>query len=118
MKTLSNNTLIKKIQNSSINDFDKLCYQTLLQVPNGAVLSYKDLACLMGKPNAARAVGSAMARNPFAPNVPCHRVVKSDGTIGGFMSGPEAKIKLLRQEGVLISASKKVDKKWFYKDEP
>jgi methylated-DNA-[protein]-cysteine S-methyltransferase len=69
-------------------------------VPQGKVTTYSQLAKLIGHPNAYRAVGSAMNKNPFAPEVPCHRVVKSNGEIGGFADDLRIKIELLKSEGV------------------
>ena len=71
-----------------------------MSIPAGQTRSYKWIAEQIGKPGAARAVGTALARNPFAPSVPCHRVIRSDGAPGGF-SGPggvKAKLNLLKKE--------------------
>ncbi|MEW1656420.1 methylated-DNA--[protein]-cysteine S-methyltransferase [Streptomyces sp. NPDC093707] len=70
-------------------------------VPYGSVVGYQDLADRVGEPGAARAVGAAMGSNPLPVVVPCHRVVASDGGIGGFGGGLEAKRQLLALEGVL-----------------
>ncbi|WP_069811888.1 methylated-DNA--[protein]-cysteine S-methyltransferase [Streptomyces sp. TP-A0874] len=70
-------------------------------VPYGAVVGYQQLADRVGEPGAARAVGAAMGSNPLPVVVPCHRVVASDGGIGGFGGGLEAKRTLLALEGVL-----------------
>ncbi|MFF9482410.1 methylated-DNA--[protein]-cysteine S-methyltransferase [Streptomyces sp. NPDC014733] len=70
-------------------------------VPYGSVVGYQDLADRVGEPGAARAVGAAMGANPLPVVVPCHRVVASDGGIGGFGGGLEAKRILLALEGVL-----------------
>lgn len=70
-------------------------------VPYGAVVGYQDLADRVGEPGAARAVGAAMGANPLPVVVPCHRVVESDGGIGGFGGGLEIKRTLLALEGVL-----------------
>jgi len=70
-------------------------------VPYGAVVGYGDLAGRVGQPGAAQAVGMAMGSNPLPVVVPCHRVVESDGGIGGFGGGLETKRKLLALEGVL-----------------
>ncbi|MER7985790.1 methylated-DNA--[protein]-cysteine S-methyltransferase [Streptomyces noursei] len=70
-------------------------------VPYGSVVGYQDLADRVGEPGAARAVGAAMGSNPLPVVVPCHRVVASDGGIGGFGGGLEAKRLLLALEGVL-----------------
>jgi|TARA_B100001079_G_scaffold59073_1_gene49820 methylated-DNA-[protein]-cysteine S-methyltransferase len=84
-----------------LTEFQSKCYKALKnQVPEGSVISYGGLAKLVGSPKAYRAVGSAMNKNPFAPEVPCHRVVKSNGEIGGFAENINTKIKLLKDEGV------------------
>jgi methylated-DNA-[protein]-cysteine S-methyltransferase len=70
-------------------------------VPFGSVVGYQDLARRVGEPDAARAVGTAMGANPIPVVVPCHRVIESDGGIGGFGGGLEIKRALLALEGVL-----------------
>lgn len=93
-----------------MTQFQQSCYQILKQkVPAGRVITYKALANLIGHPNAYRAVGSAMNKNPFAPEVPCHRVVKSDGSIGGFAQDVQIKIHRLEQEGVEVCKGKIVN---------
>ncbi|GGO95865.1 methylated-DNA--[protein]-cysteine S-methyltransferase [Wenjunlia tyrosinilytica] len=74
------------------------------RVAFGRVASYQDLANWVGEPGAARAVGVAMATNPLPVVVPCHRVVESDGGLGGFGGGLETKRELLALEGVLPPA--------------
>jgi methylated-DNA-[protein]-cysteine S-methyltransferase len=71
----------------------------LCDVPPGAVVTYQALAAQTGSPSAQRAVGSAMATNPIPVYVPCHRVVRSDGSVGWYGGGPANKIRLLRAEG-------------------
>lgn len=93
-----------------MTNFQNLCYQTLkAHVPAGRVITYGALAKLISHPKAHRAVGSAMHKNPFAPEVPCHRVVKSNGEIGGFSEGVSVKIKRLQKEGVLVKNGKIVN---------
>ncbi|WHM39256.1 methylated-DNA--[protein]-cysteine S-methyltransferase [Streptomyces sp. BPTC-684] len=70
-------------------------------VPYGTVVGYGDLADRVGQPRAAQAVGAAMGSNPLPVVVPCHRVVESDGGLGGFGGGLETKRRLLALEGVL-----------------
>ncbi len=90
-----------------MTDFQNLCYQTLKdKVPAGHVITYSGLARLIGHPKAHRAVGSAMNKNPFAPEVPCHRVIKSNGELGGFADDISIKIKRLQKEGVLVKNGK------------
>ncbi len=83
-------------------------YVLLKKVPKGRVTTYKALADALGT-RAYRAIGQFMRTNPYAPGVPCHRVVASDGTIGGFNAGVAKKIRMLRAEGVKISGNKIVD---------
>ncbi|WP_026485793.1 methylated-DNA--[protein]-cysteine S-methyltransferase [Caldanaerobius polysaccharolyticus] len=83
-------------------DFQMSVYKALMEVPYGHVVSYKDIALKVNKPGAFRAVGGAVHRNPLPVIVPCHRVICSDGTIGGFAYDIEIKRKLLRIEGVIL----------------
>ncbi len=93
--------------------FEEKIYEVLRKVPRGKVTTYKNLAEKIGS-KAYRAVGQAMRNNPFAPEVPCHRVVRSDGRVGGFMgktTGKEIqkKIEMLTSEGVEIIDGKVAD---------
>lgn len=81
--------------------FSEKCYNLLKKVPKGRVTTYKEIAHALGT-KAYRAVGTAMNKNPYAPNVACHRVVNSNGYVGGFFSGVKSKIKLLKSEGILL----------------
>jgi methylated-DNA-[protein]-cysteine S-methyltransferase len=88
-------------------------YRLCKQIPKGKVSTYKELGSAL-KIASYRAVGGALKCNPYAPVVPCHRVVASDGSIGGFhgeTSGPliVKKIKLLAAEGVIVREGKVVD---------
>jgi len=89
----------------SYKSFSERCYQVLRTVPSGKVTTYKDIAQALGS-KSYRAVGNAMHKNPYAPQVPCHRVVASDGSIGGFAFGLARKKQLLRREGITICAEK------------
>jgi methylated-DNA-[protein]-cysteine S-methyltransferase len=73
------------------------------QVPFGHVVSYKELADRVGHPRASRAVGTAMATNPVPIVVPCHRVLRTGGALGGYGGGLDMKLHLLRLEGALLS---------------
>lgn len=86
-------------------NFDEKCYSLLVKVPKGKVTTYKAIAEALGT-KAYRAVGNAMNRNPYAPRVPCHRVINSDGSLGGFAFGIEKKINLLKSEGIIIQGNK------------
>ncbi|MEK6825407.1 MAG: MGMT family protein [Nanoarchaeota archaeon] len=85
--------------------FNERCYSLLKKVPKGKVTTYKALAHALGT-RAYRAVGNAMNKNPYAPDVPCHRVVGSDGSLVGFASSLKNKEKLLKSEGVVIEKGK------------
>ncbi len=87
---------------SLISGFNREVLRALAAgVPFGSVVGYGDLAGRVGQPGAAQAVGTAMGANPLPVVVPCHRVVGSDGGIGGFGGGVETKRRLLALEGVL-----------------
>ncbi len=99
--------------------FAEKIYAQLRKVPKGKVTTYKELAKSIGS-NVYRAVGSALRDNPYAPQVPCHRVVSSNGKIGGFKGFKtgktiDDKIKMLNDEGVEIKSGKLInfDKKIF-----
>jgi methylated-DNA-[protein]-cysteine S-methyltransferase len=81
--------------------FDRRVYEAARTIPPGATLSYGELASQLGDPEAAREVGRALARNPFAVVVPCHRVVAAGGKVGGFSAagGVGTKLRLLAIEG-------------------
>ena len=83
--------------------FQRAVWLACMSIPEGRTRSYKWVAERIGRPKAFRAVGSALGKNPFAPTVPCHRVIAADGTLGGFSApgGLKAKRKLLRREGAL-----------------
>lgn len=78
--------------------FRELVQRSLPQIAYGHTATYKDVAALVGNPGAVRAVGTACATNPLPLVVPCHRVLRSDGTIGGYAGGGEAKAALLALE--------------------
>jgi len=82
-------------------EFEILVYENLKAIPYGKAITYAELASVCGRPRAARAVGNAMAKNPVPIVVPCHRVLKSDGSIGGWSGRPGWKERLLELEGVL-----------------
>jgi methylated-DNA-[protein]-cysteine S-methyltransferase len=80
-------------------NFNQKCWALLSQIPRGKVSTYADLAHALGT-KAYRAVGNAMNRNPYAPAVPCHRVVGSDGRLTGYAQGLKKKREMLESEGV------------------
>ena len=79
-------------------------WKYLKKIPKGSVKTYKQVAIAINKPKSARAVANACAKNPYAPNIPCHRVIRSDGGLGGYSGrgGVDQKLKLLRSEKVDI----------------
>jgi methylated-DNA-[protein]-cysteine S-methyltransferase len=83
-------------------------YDLLCEIPRGRVTTYKELAKKL-KTKGYRAVGQIVGANPNAPKVPCHRVVRSDGGIGGYAFGLPKKIEILATEGVKISDDKVTD---------
>ncbi|MDP4012445.1 MAG: MGMT family protein [Candidatus Nanoarchaeia archaeon] len=98
-----------------MKSFTERVWEQLKLIPKGKVASYKTLSEAMNS-KAYRAVGSAVKKNPYAPGVPCHRVVKNNGEIGGY-SGPggvKRKIEILKKEGVEIIKNKVDLKKYLY----
>lgn len=81
--------------------FQEKVYKAVRKIPKGKVLTYKSVASLAGRPKAWRAVGNILNKNKNS-QIPCHRVVKSNGQSGGYNKGVEKKILLLRKEGVII----------------
>ncbi len=80
--------------------FQRKVYEAILRIPKGQVRTYAQIARAVGSPKAARAVGQALKRNRWAPKIPCHRVIASDGTLGGYSArgGLAAKRRLLRRD--------------------
>ncbi|MFH1474402.1 MAG: methylated-DNA--[protein]-cysteine S-methyltransferase [Chloroflexota bacterium] len=84
--------------------FQRRVWEELRTIPPGETVTYGVLAARLGRPGAARAVGSAVARNPISVVVPCHRVVGADGTLTGYAGGLERKRALLVMEGAAVAA--------------
>ena len=84
--------------------FQVKVWNYLKKIPKGKVKTYKQVAKGIGMPKAARAVANACGKNPYAPKIPCHRVIRSDGGLGGYSGrgGIRQKLKLLRSEKVVI----------------
>ena len=94
-----------------MTEFEMDVLVATFEIPRGRVSTYKRIAERVGRPRACRAVGNALHKNPLAPIIPCHRVVKSDGSLGGFGKGVEVKRRLLEEEGIRIRNGKiKLDK--------
>ncbi len=85
---------------SGATKFQRRIFERLMGIPYGRIVSYGDIADEMGEPGAARAVGQAVGANPLPIVVPCHRVVRSDGRLGGYSGGLRQKVALLAVEGV------------------
>jgi O-6-methylguanine DNA methyltransferase len=83
-----------------------LVYDVTERIPIGRVTTYKEIAMAIGHPKSARAVGNALNRNPYSSRVPCHRVIRSNMSVGGFARGDKAKEVLLKSEGVRIEKGK------------
>jgi methylated-DNA-[protein]-cysteine S-methyltransferase len=84
---------------TALSPFERRVLETTRRIPYGQVVPYAELARRIGKPKAARAVGNALGHNPVAIVVPCHRVVRSDGGLGGYTGGVRYKRDLLKIEG-------------------
>jgi len=85
-----------------MNTFTENVLGVVRNIPKGSVMSYKEVATQAGNPKAARAVANTMARN-FNPEIPCHRVIRSDGTLGGYnRGGTEKKRVILQSEGIIL----------------
>lgn len=81
--------------------FKEKVFSVVKKIPKGKTLTYKEVAKLVGKPSAYRAVGNILNKN-YDKNIPCHRVIRSDGEIGGYNRGAKKKIQILKKEGVLV----------------
>jgi AraC family transcriptional regulator, regulatory protein of adaptative response / methylated-DNA-[protein]-cysteine methyltransferase len=87
-------------------DFDVRVWETLLKIPMGRAVSYTDIARHIGAPSASRAVGSAVGRNPISFVVPCHRVLRGDGSLGGYHWGLTRKRALIGWETGRVAAGR------------
>ena len=107
--SICGSTRVSHLKNGEINtfnikpeDFEKEVLIATFKIPFGKVSTYKRIAEKINRPKAYRAVGNALHKNPLAPTIPCHRVVKSDGGFGGDKINAMARIKLLEKEGLQI----------------
>ena len=84
-------------------DFQKRVWNEIKKIPEGETRSYKDIAIALRKPNSSRAVANACGKNPFLEDIPCHRVIRSDGKLGGYSGkgGVKQKLNLLIREKAL-----------------
>lgn len=91
--------LIKELKKRKVTGFQMKVLLAAYSIPKGETITYKELAKKAGYPNAYRAVGSVMKMNPLAPTIPCHRVVRSDGTLGNYSNGgTKKKMLMLKME--------------------
>ena len=84
--------------------FEVKVWEYLKTIPKGQIRTYKQVAKAIKRPLSYRAVANAIAKNPYSPLIPCHRVIKSDGSVGGYSGkgGVRTKVKLLKSEGILL----------------
>ena len=87
----------------NVSDFRRDVLEVLLSIPYGKTATYGEIAALLGKPKASRAVGSAVAHNPVSIIIPCHRVIGAGGKLTGYAGGVERKVWLLRHEGLNVT---------------
>ena len=83
-------------------EFQRSVWESLMAIPYGATSTYGDIARNLDNPNAVRAVGGAVGRNPWSIMTPCHRVIGANGGLTGYAGGLERKVELLRLEGILL----------------
>jgi methylated-DNA-[protein]-cysteine S-methyltransferase len=88
---------------------DQKIYKKLLEVPKGKITTYKEIAKAVGLDNGQRIIGRIMNKNPYPIIIPCHRVIKSDGKIGGYAWGQKVKTRMLSNEGIKIKKGKILD---------
>ncbi len=97
-------------------NIEELVYKKLVDVPKGKITTYGDLAKAVGLKNGQRLIGRIMNKNPYPGIVPCHRVVKSDKSVGGYAYGVKIKTNMLTKEGIKIKNGKVLDwEKSFYR---
>jgi methylated-DNA-[protein]-cysteine S-methyltransferase len=99
---------------SSLTKFSGRVLKVVCKIPRGKVDTYSGLAAKAGSPRASRAVGTVMANNPLPIVIPCHRVVRADGTLGGYGGGVKMKMDLLKKEGVVLEKNGKVSRECFW----
>lgn len=93
-------TLSNILKDKGFSEFEKDVYKAVFDIPRGEARSYKWIAKKIKRPKAYRAVGNALNKNRYPGVIPCHRVIKSDGTIGGYAKGTHLKRRLLKTEGL------------------
>jgi len=100
MKASVSENILKRMK--SYPAFYQKVWQACAEIPKGETRTYGEIARVIGCPGAARAVGRALAANPFAPTIPCHRVVGANGSLTGYAGGLDRKLQLLQLEGAIL----------------
>lgn len=100
--SISRRLFARLLESQGVTSFERQVLLNTLSIKRGKTISYKELAKMSGRPRAARAVGNIMNKNPFPLLIPCHRVVASNGKLGGYAYGVKIKKLLLTSEGVKI----------------
>lgn len=102
--------MLPQIQVLKATKFQKLVWNEIAKIPKGQTITYKELARRIGQPNSYRAVANAVGANPFPIKIPCHRVIRSDGKLGGYSGrgGIKKKRELLISEGVQVYGIDKI----------
>ena len=90
-------------------EFERQVLCVVKRIPRGKLVTYKQIAKIIKKPKSQRAVGNALEKNPSPIKIPCHRVIRADGRVGGYKWGKMRKIELLRKEGIRIRNGKVVE---------
>ncbi len=103
---------LSSVRMNFCSEFQKKVLITEQSIPRGHVNTYQRLAERIGHPGSSRAVGNALARNPFPIIIPCHRTIRSDGTPGGYQGGTNMKIRLLAMEGIRFDERNRVRTKF------
>ena len=104
------NSLSKKLMQYGLTNFQIAVLMEVAKIQRGKVMSYKQIAQAIGRPNAYRAVGNALKNNPLPVLIPCHRVIRANGEVGGYaFGGKSEKIRLLEREGSIVQKSMRSD---------
>jgi O-6-methylguanine DNA methyltransferase len=87
------------ISKNKVSSFKELVYEVVRKIPRGKTMTYKEVAKAIGRPRSYRAVGNVLNKN-YDKKIPCHRVIRSDGSVGGYNRGKSNKVAILKREGV------------------
>jgi len=99
----------KKLSKKQITFFQRKVYEVVKKIPLGKVLTYREVAKRIGCPKAYRAVGNVLNKSAsWRTKIPCHRIIKSNGRVGGYSRGTKKKIALLKKEGITINLHDKI----------